>query len=83
MKSTITPAPKTPAVNPYPCLKQCKHGYVVMFIGPATGIVVHSAKGGYPIGKFCGGFDSNKAWPTQWVESEFAPFNGSITLSNN
>ena len=80
MKSLITPAPKTPAVNPYPCLKQWKtdKGFVVLFTASGCGIVVAQGNGAWKIGAHCGIADSKE----NWCEKEFIPFDGQITLSN-
>ena len=77
MKSLITPAPKTPAVNPYPCIKVLNNGIhnnlYCLFSSHNCATVVSSEKGSpYKIGHYAEG----------WSASSFSEFDGEITLSN-
>ena len=56
----------------YPCLKISKLGNIVLFTEPETGVRV-STDANYNIGYFS----------RSWDMSEFTPFTGSITLSND
>ncbi|MFA7257743.1 MAG: hypothetical protein WC047_09245 [Kiritimatiellales bacterium] len=71
MKSIIEHAQKKPAIT-YPCLmKSTRSGAVVLFTAISTGTCVH-AGGDNILGEY-----------STWAMSNFEPFNGAITLSND
>lgn len=59
--------------NKYPCLKHYpKTGEIVLFRGEETGILLNDSSNA------CAGFYSSA-----WLEENFEPFQGEITLSND
>lgn len=58
----------------YPCLKISDAGLIVLFTSIETGIVIQPDKRNlYTVGQY----------GTDWMESKFTPFHGTITLSND
>ena len=73
MKSVVVETRVKRELN-YPCLMKSMSGIIVLFIDKHTGIVVSNE-----------GDDDNNIgdYRTNWVESSFVLFEGSITLSND
>lgn len=77
MKVEVTvPSEKPRVVEKYPCLKVRGSGQqLVLFLSPGTGVVLRAS---LSINSSLSGFFSEA-----WVEDNFRPFEGSVTLSND
>lgn len=76
MKQTVTVTPKAEKKNEmkYPYYRQMSCGCMVFFIAPKTGVKIHDA---CPIseGVSAGDYD------TDWIEHNFIPIVGTITIT--
>ena len=80
MKSTINEQ-NTKTKSEYPCLKQIEIDgklNVVLFLSKDTGICIYTEYQHYRLFE---GLLGNKK--EHWCESQFTPFNGTVTLSND
>lgn len=76
MKSEVNDTPKRQD-TPYPKLRQykgAKDSFIVLFIAPSKGTVVHTGPGS----THCPG-----DYGEYWAPGYFEDFHGSLTLSNN
>ena len=76
MKSTITES--QPPVITYPCLMQSLVGLIVLFTSETEGTVIHVGDDEYnSLG------DHKGCWRIATDDTYWAPFTGTITLSNS